>query len=329
MKLLIELSMECETLARSEAVSAATALGGAPKVLASDEGIMVMSTRADPLALLRRLALCHKVSEWLGSTDLQGLDSVVERAEVPGPIRVRSTRVGEAQRDVDLGAATRRAGGLIGKARGVDLHTPASEVRLVFSGKVHVGRLIGSVDRTSFERRMNKHLPFHCPVSLHPKFARALVNLTRVPDGGTVLDPFCGTGAILAEAHLAGLKAVGTDISEKMLGGARANLRHLGASAVTRECDVGSIDGAVGEVDGIATDPPYGRATSTNGEPLDELYARSFRAFGDVLSRGCRLAIAVPDVSALEAAHGFRVLESHPLWVHRSLTRNFCVLERA
>lgn len=329
MKLLLELSMECEPLARAEALSAATALRGEPKVLGSDAGVMVMSTRADPLALLGRLGLCHKVSEFLGSVDAQGLDSLVERVEVPGPIRVRSTRVGEAHKDVDLAAVTRRAGGLIGSARGVDLHSPASEVRLVFSEKVHAGRLLGSVDRAAFERRMNKHLPFHCPVSLHPKFARALVNLTGVPDGGTVLDPFCGTGAILAEAHLAGLKAVGTDISEKMVEGARANLRHLGARAVTRVCDVGAIDGVVGEVDGIATDPPYGRSTSTNGEPLDELYSRSFRAFAGVLGRGCRLAVAVPDTKILDAATGFRVLESHPLWVHRSLTRNFCVLERA
>ncbi|MGD9962776.1 MAG: DNA methyltransferase [Thermoplasmata archaeon] len=328
MKLLLELSMECESLARAEAVSAAAALGGNPKVLCSEPGVLVLATTASPESLLRRVALCHKVSEWLGTTDLRGLDSLVEGADVRGPIRVRSTRVGEAHREVDLAAMTRRAGGLLGKVRGVDLHSPASEVRIVFSEAVHVGRLVGSVDRTSFEARMNKRLPFHCPVSLHPKFARALVNLTRVPDGGTVLDPFCGTGAILAETHLAGLKAVGTDISEKMLQGARANLGHLGAVAVTRVCDVGSIGGAVGEVDGIATDPPYGRATSTNGEPLEELYARSFRSFADVLGRGCRLAIAVPDPEVLASASGFKELERHPLWVHRSLTRNFCVLER-
>lgn len=328
MKLLLELSMECESLARAEAVSAAATLGGSPKVLASDPGVLVLSAAVEPGAFVRRLALCHNVSEWLGTTDPAGVDSFVEKAEVPGPIRVRSTRVGEAHKDIDLASVTRRAGGLLGKGRGVDLHAPASEVRLVFSEKVHVGRLVGSVDRASFEARMNKRLPYRCPISLHPKFARALVNLTRVPGGGTVLDPFCGTGAILAETGLAGLKAVGTDISEKMVEGARANLRHLGVAAVTRVCDVGAIEGVVGEVDGIATDPPYGRSTSTNGEPLDDLYDRSFRAFADVLGRGCRLAIAVPDPAVLTSARGFKELERHALWVHRSLTRHFCVLER-
>ena len=68
-----------------------------------------------------------------GRRTLRGVDSLVENADVPGPIRVRSTRIGEAHRDVDLAAMTRRAGGLLGKGRGVDLHSPASEVRLVFS----------------------------------------------------------------------------------------------------------------------------------------------------------------------------------------------------
>lgn len=328
MKLLLELSMECESLSRAEALAAAAALGGPAEVLAADAGVLVLSTKADPEALLARLGLCHKVSEWMGSSEASEVDQLLERVDVPGPIRVRSTRVGEAHKDVDLSAATRRAGGLLAKGRGVDLHSPASEVRLVFSSRVHIGRLVGSVDRAAFEARMNKRLPFHCPVSLHPKFARALVNLTRVPPGGTVLDPFCGTGAILAESYLSGTRAVGTDISERMVEGARANLAHVGAEATLHVCDVGAIDGVVGDVDGIATDPPYGRSTSTNGEPLDELYSRSLRAFADVLGRGCRLAVAVPDVAVLEAADGFRALEAHPLWVHRSLTRNFCVLER-
>ncbi len=328
MKLLLELSMECEPLARSEAVSAAETLGGRTEVLDNGPGVLVLDTSADPGALASRLGLCHHVSEHLGTTDAESLDQLVERAAVPGPIRVRSTRVGESHRDIDLSSVSRRAGGLLGRGRGVDLHSPASEVRIVFSGRVHVGRLVASIDRASFEDRMNKHLPFHCPVSLHPKFARALVNLTRVPDGGTVLDPFCGTGAIVAEASLSGRKALGSDLSERMIEGARANLSHLGAKARLRVHDVGSIGDLAGQVDGIATDPPYGRSTSTNGEPLDELYGRSLRAFAEVLSRGCRLAIALPDTSTLEAAEGFRLLESHALWVHRSLTRNFCVLER-
>lgn len=328
MRLLLELSMECESLSRAEAVSAALALGKVADPVSVGEGVLVLETDADPGILAARLGLCHKVSEWLGSVSPDGVDSLVESLDVPGPIRVRSTRIGERHRDVDLASVSHRVGAQLGRGRGVDLHSPASEVRLVFSDMVHVGRLVASIDRASYEARMNKRLPFHCPVSLHPKFARALVNLTRVARGGSVLDPFCGTGAILAEAYLAGMDAKGTDLSERMIEGARANLAHVGARAALQVCDVGSIGQVVGKVDAVATDPPYGRSTSTNGEPLDDLYERSFMAFADVLGSGSRLAVAVPDISVMDSVEGFTLLESHPLRVHRSLTRNFCVLER-
>lgn len=328
MRLLFELSMECESLARAEAVAASESLGGPAEVLATDPGALVLETRADPHALVSRLALCHNVSEWLGSSTVKEVDSLVSEVDVPGPLRVRSTRVGEAHRALDLTSLTTRAGAVLGKSRGVDLHSPVSEVRFVVSDRVHAGRLIGSVDRSSFEARKNRHLPFHCPISLHPKYARALVNLARVPRGGSLLDPFCGTGAIVAEASLVGLRPFGTDMSERMIEGARENLAHVGASAALSVCDVGSVPSVVGPVDGVVTDPPYGRSTSTDGEPLDALYARAFSACADVLKRGRMLTLAIPDPSALDSASGFRVVGVHKLWVHRSLTRNFCVLER-
>ncbi|MBU0624504.1 MAG: hypothetical protein KJ672_06625 [Candidatus Thermoplasmatota archaeon] len=85
----------------------------------------------------------------------------------------------------------------------------------------------------------------------------------------------------------------------------------------------------MGRVDGIATDPPYGRSTSTDGERIPELYRRSLDAFSAVLKSGARIAIVVPDMNLVRDQEGFRLLESHRLWVHRSLTRNFCVFESA
>jgi tRNA (guanine10-N2)-dimethyltransferase len=325
-KLLLELSMECDSLAQAEAVAAANALGCAPRVLSGGPGVLVLDTSADPDDLVSRVALCHHVSEWLGEYGPKDLESTLESVDVPGPIRVRSTKIGQSK--VDLSSASRRAGAILGRSRGVDLHNPRSEVRLVFSDRVHVGRLLGSIDRSSFEKRKNRYMPYFYPASVHPKFARALVNLTQAREGERLLDPFCGTGAIVSEASLVGLKAVGTDLSERMIEGSRRNLRHAGAEADLQVCDVGEIPRVVGGVDGIATDPPYGRATSTDGEPIASLYARSFKAFSDVLDRGSRMAIVVPDKKLLAKADGFELQESHKLWVHRSLTRHFCVLTR-
>ncbi len=286
-----------------------------------------MDTSADPKALVSRLGLCHHVSEYLGGCSPDEVESFARSVDVPGPIRVRSTKVGVSA--VDLSSVSRRVGAVLGRTKGVDLHSPRSEVRIVFSKRVWVGRLLGSVDRPSFEKRKNRYMPFFYPASVHPKFARALVNISLVREGERLLDPFCGTGAIVAEASMIGLDAIGTDLSEKMIEGSRRNLKHLGAEADLRVCDVGEIAHDVGNVEGIATDPPYGKSTSTNGESIPALYERSFKAFADVLDKGARAAIVVPDKRLLRKADAFEFSESHELWVHRSLTRHFCVLTRS
>jgi len=325
-KLLVELSMECESFARSEAMAAASALGGRPKALLSAPGVLVMDTSADASALVSRLGLCHHVSEYLGDCPPKDVEAFVRTVDVQGPIRVRSTKVGVNA--VDLASVSKRAGAVLGGTRGVDLHDPKSEVRIVFSERAWLGRLLGSVDRPSFESRKNRYMPFFYPASVHPKYARALVNVSMVRKGERLLDPFCGTGAIIAEASLIGVQAVGTDLSDKMIEGSRRNLKHIGVDADLNVCDVGDISRVVGGVQGIATDPPYGKSTSTKGESIPDLYKRSFRAFSEVLDSGSRAAIAVPDKKLLQDADAFKLIESHELWVHRSLTRHFCVLEK-
>jgi tRNA (guanine10-N2)-dimethyltransferase len=325
-KLLLELSMECESLARSEAEAACDALGGKAKVLEEESGILVLETQADPKTLAQRLGLCHYVSEWLFSCCPDELESKAEGLEVEGPIRVRSTKIGDLK--VDLAKVSRTIGSIVGGTRGVDLHNPRTDLRVIFSKRVYVGRMLAAIDRSSFEKRKNRYMPYFYPASVHPKFARALVNLSRVRADESLLDPFCGTGAILAEAALVGVDTVGSDISNKMIDGARKNLDHLGLEADLHLCDVGDLKRVIGSVSGIATDPPYGKSTSTQGEGIPELYERAFESFSQVLGRGSTVAMVVPKMSLLENTGEFGVVEEHELWVHRSLTRHFCVLKK-
>jgi len=54
---------------------------------------------------------------------------------------------------------------------------------------------------------------FHAyPARAHPVTVRRLVE-ALVPEGGTVLDPFCGSGTVLVEAMLAGRAAIGSDLN--------------------------------------------------------------------------------------------------------------------
>ncbi len=174
--------MECQSLARAEALSSAIALGGSPKVIREEPGVLIIETDADPEALGKRLGLCHYVNEWLSSCDEGDVEKTAKVIDVVGPIRVRSTKIGE--RSLDLASATRKVGAIIGKTRGVDLHRPVTDVRVIFSEGAHFARVVSSIDRSSFEKRKNRYMPFVYPASLHPKYARALVNLAQVPAGG-------------------------------------------------------------------------------------------------------------------------------------------------
>ena len=47
----------------------------------------------------------------------------------------------------------------------------------------------------------------------YPQLAKALLNIAQVPQGATVLDPYCGSGTVLLESQLNGYQAVGFDVN--------------------------------------------------------------------------------------------------------------------
>ena len=324
----MELSMECEPLARSEALAVARTLGTVSESVLEDNGVLVLETDANPTEFVKRIALCHSVSEFICSCTPGEVEEEASLVDLPGPIRVHSTRIGTSHAEIDLNSVNRNVGAILARNSGVDIHNPVSELRVVYSKGVYMGRLLGSVDRASYETRKTRNMPFDHPVSIHPKFARCLVNLTEVRPGERLLDPFCGTGAILAEAALIGAEAIGADVSKRMIDGTRTNLDALNVKANLHISDVGTLGEQVDRVNGVATDPPYGRSSSTNQEPLESLMARALTAFSDVLDPGSKVAMAIADIGLLDGAEAFRLRDSHNLWVHRSLIRHFCVLER-
>jgi hypothetical protein len=66
---------------------------------------------------------------------------------------------------------------------------------------------------------------FHAyPARMHPLTAARLV-ASFIAEGGTVLDPFCGSGTVLVEAMLLGRNATGTDLNPLAVTLARAKTR--------------------------------------------------------------------------------------------------------
>ena len=109
----------------------------------------------------------------------------------------------------------------------VNLKNPKTRIDLFFTGnRVYCCVLIKEISE-NFESRKAHLRPFPHPSSLHPRLARALVNITEIKDKEILLDPFCGTGGFLIESGLMGIKVIGYDINKFMIRGCENNLKNF------------------------------------------------------------------------------------------------------
>ena len=336
MALLVELSGEQLDLAGHEAWATASTLSDQEvEVLWSDGPALVLDAPDVAAAdLARRLGLAHHVCEQVLSGPVEAAARLAGSMDIGDArsFRVRVRRTDVARHGPDVKGLEAEAGRLVQRRTGtpVDLENPSVEVRLLLAKRAYAGLLGGSVDRSGLEARAVKHRPFSQPVSIHPKFARAMVNLARVRPGMTVLDPFCGTGGILIEAALLGLRPVGSDIDPRMVQGSRKNLANLGLQARLTVADVGDVPSAVDERPAaIVTDPPYGRSTVVHGHDPESVLGKLYATAGVSLPEGGRLVVCLPSEAMLPPEDGPLSLEAkYSIRVHRSLTRNICVLKK-
>ena len=220
----------------------------------------------------------------------------------------------------------RKVGGALSRRNDVNLKEPDTVVRMHMSDRVHLFLEERAVDRDLMETRKVGERPFFSPISLHPKYARALINLTGVKRGGTVLDPFCGTGGILIEAAEMGMKAVASDFDEEMIIGCQENMEFYNLELSDMEViDIGDIPGRFSDIDAVATDPPYGRSTRTGGEDIGRIYRRAMDAIPAVLKDGARAGIVLPDEIS---CNGMDLESVYVQRVHGSLSRHYHVFRK-
>ncbi len=322
MRYLIELSGESQNLGAAEALSASRIFDPESNVIEIDSRALVLESGAGPKDIMDRIALAWSVNIHALSCSLDELDKNIKNIELPDqPFRAKTVRL-NAQEPAMGKKITQRIGEFLSARYVVDLESPKLEVRALWGKQLHIGFLVGEVDRSSFESRKSEYREFCHPISLHPRLARALVNLSGAGPGQVLLDPFCGTGGILIEGGLAGCKILGGDIDPRMVQGTVRNLEGLGLHHHDiRQSDISNWDEGV---DAIATDPPYGRSASTAKEDIQSLYERAFEMAANVLKPGGKMAIVLPDSKHTELSN-MELEFMEPVRVHRSLTRYFCV----
>ncbi|MFQ6106565.1 MAG: hypothetical protein ACE5QF_03110 [Thermoplasmata archaeon] len=325
MRLLLELSGEHPDLPRLEASAVVDALQDSAATVTKRDSIAIVETEVEPREIGERIALCHRVNEIVESGSLDSLMEAAREMEFGGSVAVRCRKISRTRKE-RCSEIESRFGEIFARSHSIDLVSPSTIVRVLLGDETYLTIQRHEVDRSSFERRKVALRPFSYPISLHPKFARLLVNMTRVRKGEILLDPFCGTGGILIEAGLVGAIPIGSDLRVDMVTGCGVNLRKFNIKADLFQADVQDLESHVRSVQAIATDPPYGRSTTTKGRDILDLYSKSFEVFSRVLDKRRNLAIIVPEKDLVNLGEEYMDLEtSHSLRVHKSLTRHFCL----
>ena len=309
------------------------------RLLLALDGLAVFEAEGlDPRAPAARGGLVRESGVFLALTETRL--SCVRRASEeaaamlpsPGPWRVEARVYGPHGHGLRKSEVLRAA--LDGfEAGGAFLSPRARRALRVFvtEGVAMLGVVEGVSDTRGFLERSPGKRPFFKPGPLSPHISRAMVNLSRLRPGGVYADPFCGTGGFAIEACLLGAsKVLCGDVDWVMAQGSALNLseycpRGLWASAVW---NAARLPLAPGSVDSIATDPPYGRSTSTRRIGYRRLVMEFLKAAREAVRSGGYIVYAGPaerDPRGLALEAGLEVESYLEMYVHGSLTRGVVV----
>jgi tRNA (guanine10-N2)-dimethyltransferase len=273
--------------------------------------------------------------------EMNEINRRVEEADIASHIgenesfAVRVKRVRGSSSHINGGTLEKELGEkLLGKVRGtkVNLKSPQKTfLGLLSGGKFLFGLKKVEMRAKGFIKRGAKGKVFTHPAAMTPKLARCMVNLAQPRGGDLVLDPFCGTGSFLLEAGLIGCRVLGFDVLRSMV---RGSFRNLFLYDISPEglavADARSLPLCDETVDCIVTDPPYGTSATTLGLGRREVFEGLLSTAARLVKKGRRICLAAPEtvrVKKIGEQLGFKHVESHFIYIHRSLTREIAVFQ--
>jgi putative methyltransferase (TIGR01177 family) len=312
---LVLLSGEGSTIPQAEAKALFLAYDPHSSFESPEPRILIAHSVSDPVRIGSRIAFARRVGELMD-----------ERSELRDRLRGRKVRF----RGFDLreeGTAPDPAEFLEGVDVTVDLDDPEFEVTLIRGVSDYLALTMPGRMRQEWSLRRPRKRPFFHPSAIFPKLSRALVNMARCREGDIFLDPFAGTGSIPMEAHIVGASVVAVDLADRMARGCLGNMRHFGQEwfGVVR---ADSARLPIRKVGAVATDIPYGRASSTRGRFPLEMIDLLLPTLASITAPRSLMVIMHPQGVPLTGTGEFSVLEEHHLHVHKLLTRAITVLER-
>jgi len=285
-------------------------------------------TRVCTLELFTCDAESAEIFKKMQETSLEGFlkdgESFVVRVQ---RIRSAAPQIRGVELERQLGEA------ILEKIRGVKVNLKGPQKTffgILTENKFLLGLKMAEIPSKPFMDRKPRRRPFFHPSSMPAKLARCMVNLAQPKAGDLVLDPFCGTASILVEAGLIGCRVIGLDVQRHMAMGSLRNLLYYGVKPegmITADARLPPLT----KVDCIVTDPPYGRSATTLGWSPKRIVEDFLSKVGDLLPRDGRICIASPKsikIGEIGKSLGFKHVESHYAYVHRSLTREIAVFKK-
>ncbi len=196
-------------------------------------------------------------------------------------------------------------------ARSNLLTPPNNEILAAFTEKyLYIARTMVVYDSMLQQYRDESRPYISSEISTSPKVCRTLLNLAGARPGDTVLDPFCGTGTLLIEAAMLGMKCIGVDIEGDQVQGTKSNLLWFARDSgqkiefqVIRGDSRQLSELIQKQVDAVAFEPNLGPVSSAqpdmeNAEDtireLTDLYNEVLGQIGDVLRPDGRVAMTIP-----------------------------------
>lgn len=182
-------------------------------------------------------------------------------------------------------------------------------------------------------RKPVKRAGFH-PSGIHPKIARACINISK-KISGKLLDPFCGSGGIIIESALMGYDSFAIDVDVEMIKKCKKNLLELDLCANIKLGDAFRVEG---KYDLVVTDPPYGKnsqiksdESNTNNNKKDKIDSFYIEFLKIIKKNTSNLVMIFPSFAnwkRIVKEAGWSCDFSTEIYVHKSLSRIITRLKR-
>lgn len=206
----------------------------------------------------------------------------------------------------------------------VDLKNPQNDYIMFFTeDKIYLSKKTYKNLDSPSKRRAHLRKELH-PTSLHPKQARAMINLVAKKE---FLDCFCGSGGIVLEGALMNLNVFASDISRIMVNRTKINLETSKLNINLNKIHLETKDALLlnSPIECIVTDFPFGK-NSYISKKLDVL-------FQDFLLVAKKITNKIV-IGHLDSMNILKLIEHTPwkidsqfdIYVHKNMTRKITKL---